>query len=300
MNKSFNSANVKNLNRRDFIKLSAYSLLGASLAIVGISYVTNIEPSNIEITHINLKLPNLDRSFNGFRLAQVSDFHLDHWMTSQRLESIFQMVLGEKPDLVAITGDFITYHEHTKGLKNPFLTDLSSALSILSPHQPTLGVLGNHDHEIGAPLIHDALANGHITDLSDSVYSIKQGSSSLHFAGMDSFDMYGRAIYDFNGLVNKTPSTGAAILLTHYPDLADQTAATGRFDLQISGHSHGGQVIAPFYGPIYIPEGARKYAIGLYRVGSMLHYTNRGLGMVGIEVRINCRPEITIFHLQSS
>jgi len=299
MNKLFNSEYLKLLNRRDFLKLSAFSVLGASLTGLGINYATNIEPNDVEITNINLKLSHLDRAFNGFRLLQISDLHLDNWMTPNRLKAIFQLVLAQKPDLVAITGDFITYHNHTKGLKNPYLTDLASALNILSPHQPTLAVLGNHDHEIGAPLIHDAIAAGHITDLSNSVYTIRQGSSSLHFAGMDSMIYSDHGEYDFKALANKTPADGAAVMLVHYPDLADQTAATGRYDLQISGHSHGGQVIFPWIGPLYTPDGSKKYPIGLYKVGSMLHYTNRGLGMVGVQLRINCRPEITVFHLQS-
>jgi predicted MPP superfamily phosphohydrolase len=297
MNKFINSEKLNRLNRRDFLKLSAFSLLGASLAGLGINYATNVEPSDVEITNISLKLPRLDRSFNGFRLAQISDLHLDNWMTLQRLEPLFQLVLAQKPDLVAITGDFITYHTHTRGLKNPYLTDLASALNILSPHQPTLAVLGNHDHEIGAPLIHDALVAGHLTDLSNSVITINQSASSLHFAGID-YNPEG--IFDYSTLINNIPSAGAAIMLVHYPDLADQTASTGRFDLQISGHSHGGQVIFPWIGPIYTPEGARKYPIGLYKIGSLMQYTNRGLGMVGVQVRINCRPEITIYHLQSS
>lgn len=299
MNKFFDNQYFKNLNRRDFLKLSAFSLLGAALTGVGINYATNIEPSDVEVTNINLILPRLDKSFDGFKLAQISDLHLDNWMTSDRIKAIFQLVLAQKPDLVAITGDFITFHKNTQGLKNPYLTDLASALNTLSSKQPTLAVLGNHDHEIGAPLIRDALAAGHVTDLSNSIYSINQGPSSLHFAGMDCMDFVNNGRYDFKGLANRTPSDGAAIILVHYPDLANQSARTGRFDLQISGHSHGGQVIIPFGGPIYVPDGARRYPIGLYRVGSMLHYTNRGLGMCGIQMRINCRPEITIYHLQS-
>ena len=127
MNKLFNSEYLKLLNRRDFLKLSAFSVLGASLTGLGINYATNIEPNDVEITNINLKLSHLDRAFNGFRLLQISDLHLDNWMTPNRLKAIFQLVLAQKPDLVAITGDFITYHNHTKGLKNPYLTDLASA-----------------------------------------------------------------------------------------------------------------------------------------------------------------------------
>jgi predicted MPP superfamily phosphohydrolase len=171
--------------------------------------------------------------------------------------------LAQQPDLVAITGDFITSHPYNRGLKNPYLTDLSSALNILSGHQSTIAVLGNHDHKIGVPFIHDALVAGHVTDLSNSVISIKQNASSLHFAGLD-YNSDG--ILDYRALINNIPSAGAAIMLVHYPDLADQTASTKRFDLQISGHSHGGQVILPWFGPVYTPEGARKYPIGLYRI----------------------------------
>jgi predicted MPP superfamily phosphohydrolase len=297
MNKFNNRLKSNKINRRDFLKLSAASLLGATLAGLGINYATNIEPADVEVTNINLKLPRLDRAFNGFRLAHISDLHLDNWMTPERLKSIFQLVLAQKPDAVAITGDFITYHEHSRGLKNPYLTDLASALNTLSSHQPTLGVLGNHDHEIGAPLIHDALSAGHVTDLSNSMITINQSGSSLHFAGVDQYPL---RIYDYDPLINKIPTAGAAIMLIHFPDFADQTASSGRFDLQISGHSHGGQVIFPWLGSLYIPDGARKYPIGLYKVGSMLQYTNRGLGMVTVQLRINCRPEITIYQLQSS
>jgi len=212
MNKFINSFRSNNINRRDFLKFSAASLLTASLAGLGINYATNIEPADVEVKNIYLKLHRLDRAFNGFRLAQVSDLHLDNWMTPERLKSIFQLVLAQKPDAVAITGDFITYHDHTKGLKNPYLTDLASALNTLSPHQPTLGVLGNHDHEIGAPLIHDALVAGHVTDLSNSMLTFHQSGSSLHIAGVDQYPL---RIYDYDPLLNNIPTTGAAIMLDH-------------------------------------------------------------------------------------
>ncbi|MDH5508153.1 MAG: metallophosphoesterase, partial [Anaerolineae bacterium] len=94
------------------------------------------------------------------------------------------------------------------------------------------------------------------------------------------------------------PEEGCAILLAHEPDFADTSAATGRFDLQISGHSHGGQIIFPVIGPPVVPWLSEKYPLGLYQLGEMLQYTNRGIGMVGPpHVRFNCRPEITVFTL---
>jgi predicted MPP superfamily phosphohydrolase len=129
------------------------------------------------------------------------------------------------------------------------------------------------------------------------VHTLERGGSLLHIAGVD--DVWERQ--DRLDLVlDRLPAEGGAILLAHEPDFADTSAATGRFDLQISGHSHGGQVIAPFAGPLRLPHLGRKYPLGLYRVGDMLQYTNRGVGMVYPYVRFNCRPEITLFTLRAA
>jgi len=101
-------------------------------------------------------------------------------------------------------------------------------------------------------------------------------------------------------LQTQVPHDGAAILLAHEPDFADKSSVTGRFDLQVSGHSHGGQVVVPFYGPPVLPFLGQKYPSGLYKVGDMFQYTNRGVGMARLPIRINCPPEITIFDLESA
>jgi predicted MPP superfamily phosphohydrolase len=100
-------------------------------------------------------------------------------------------------------------------------------------------------------------------------------------------------------VLKRLPEDGAAILLAHEPDFADISARTGRFDLQISGHTHGGQIRLPMIGFPYLPRFGRKYPRGLYKVGNMLQYTNRGVGMVHLPVRFNSRPEITLFTLSS-
>jgi len=94
------------------------------------------------------------------------------------------------------------------------------------------------------------------------------------------------------------PADGAAILLAHEPDFADTSAAAGRFDLQISGHTHGGQINLPLIGPPILPEMGQKYPSGLYNIGDMLLYTNRGVGVTTVNARFNCRPEITVFTLE--
>ena len=101
-------------------------------------------------------------------------------------------------------------------------------------------------------------------------------------------------------MLEKLPESGPAILLAHEPDFADISAATGRFSLQLSGHSHGGQMIIPGLGTPFRGSEFKKYPLGRYDVGDMVQYTNRGLGTNVFWIRINCPPEITMLNLQSS
>jgi predicted MPP superfamily phosphohydrolase len=284
-----------NMSRRAFFKLSA-ALMGAMvLSGAGAVYSTIIEPDNFKVNPLRLRLPRLEKPFNGFKLAQISDIHADDWMDLPRLERVVDLVIQQKPDAVAITGDFFTYNWRNKDY-SAFRPALSTALSKLSVHQPTFAVLGNHDHHIGAAIIRNMLNNTGIHDISDKAISFTINQAQLHLCGID-FNQSG--LYRFDNLVKQIPERGSAVLLCHVPDAADSSAATGRFDLQISGHSHGGQVVMPGFGPVYTPEWAHKYPIGQYQVGNMIQYTNRGLGMVGVHMRINCPPEISVFTLEN-
>jgi predicted MPP superfamily phosphohydrolase len=90
-----------------------------------------------------------------------------------------------------------------------------------------------------------------------------------------------------------------AVLLAHEPDFADVSASTGYFDLQLSGHSHGGQIVFPLVGALFLPRYGRRYPRGLYRINGMVQYTNRGLGTSHLRFRINCPAEITQITLLS-
>ncbi len=171
---------------------------------------------------------------------------------------------------------------------------LSKALSLIEAANGIVGVLGNHDYLTDHGMIWRLIHESGITELSNEVYTVRRGESVLHFAGVDNFRQR-RARLDL--VLEKLPEEGAAILLAHEPDFADVSAATGRFDLQLSGHSHGGQVRLPFLGPVVRPLYAMKYADGLHHVDGMLLYTNRGLGLLKPHLRFNCRPEVTILTL---
>jgi predicted MPP superfamily phosphohydrolase len=97
--------------------------------------------------------------------------------------------------------------------------------------------------------------------------------------------------------LRNVPKDEPVVLMVHEPDYADKVARYP-VDLQLSGHSHGGQVRVPLVGPLYLPELARKYVWGLYKVGELTLYTNAGLGTVQIPVRFNCAPEITLLSIR--
>ncbi len=139
------------------------------------------------------------------------------------------------------------------------------------------------------------LAAGGVTELHNAVHTLRRDGASLHLCGVDSA-YWGRD--HLGSVLEKLPEKGAAVLLAHEPDLADRSAATGRFDLQLSGHSHGGQVRVPLLGPPLLPRLGRRYPSGLYKVKGMHLYTNRGLGNHP-RLRLNCRPEITLLTLRT-
>jgi predicted MPP superfamily phosphohydrolase len=264
------------------------------LGLSGFTYGHYLESNWVEITTLRLKLPGLAPEFGGYRLVQISDIHLDHkGMTRSRLAEIMNLINELQPDLVAITGDFITV-AHDGG-PQIFVEDLAPALSLLTPRDATVAVLGNHDQERDPVTVRRAMQMSGIIDLSNAVHTLQRNKATLHIAGVD--DLWtGQDRLDL--VLERLPAEGAAILLAHEPDFANSSAKTGRFGLQISGHSHGGQVILPFLGPPIVPRYARDYPVGLYQVGKLTLYTNRGLGTVPPRIRINCRPEITLFILE--
>lgn len=282
---------TKNFNRRDLTKVGALiAVSGGLISLGGLHYAARIEPEWVEVTRIGLPLPRLQPEFNGYQIVQISDLHMNSWMNRPRLASIVETVNRLNPDLIAITGDFVSHNPHTH------LKDMTSELQRLTAPDGILAVLGNHDHWSDATVIRQALQQAGVLELCNQAYTLRREKASLHIGGVDS---------TYNGhdrldlVLEQIDAEGAAILLAHEPDYADISAASGRFDLQISGHSHGGQVVLPWIGPPILPPHGRKYPRGLYQIGGMLQYTNRGLGMASLRFRLNSRPEITVFTLNS-
>jgi predicted MPP superfamily phosphohydrolase len=282
--------------RRDFLKLMGVVALDFFLlAIGGVGYGYLMEPNWFKVETIRLKLPRLSRKFSGLRIAQISDIHMGGWMNLERLQRVADLVIEEKPDLLLITGDFVIGHS-AADISQQSVQDLITGLSRLGTSFPTFAVLGNHDYWTDVETVRHILSSSGITELTNTVFTLQRENESLHLCGVD--DIWeGDARLD--DVIAQLSDDGSAILLAHEPDFADTSAATERFDLQLSGHTHGGQVVLPWIGPPILPYLGRKYPSGLYQVGEMFQYTNRGIGMASLPIRINCPPEITLFVLES-
>ena len=291
---------MSNNGKRDFFKEPVRYLV--SKTIWGLSHFANlfvpkgaIPLSSIEVAHLTLPLPRLNPAFDGYKLVQISDFHMGTWMNKERLAHIVQLVNQQKPDLIAITGDFVSYEVEVP------LQEMSAPLQELRAPDGIFAVLGNHDYYTGEQeKVRTALQKFNITELKNDIWKIYRGDAHLTLAGVD--DCYD-GTNDLDLLITRLASNGnrknATILLAHEPDLADRAAETGLFDLQLSGHSHGGQVVLPRLGMLYLPRLGRKYPRGLYQINRMALYTNRGLGTSHLRVRVNCPPEITVFTLRA-
>lgn len=243
-----------------------------------------------EIKHFQIKLPDLPNEFIGYRILQISDIHLGNWMNPTRLEGVISLVNRQQADLVCITGDFITH------VMPNIEEQLVRSLKQLYAPDGVYAVFGNHDYWSDPDLVARSLAQSGIQLLRNEVVRIIRDSGSLVVAGLDD---YYNAHDDLDQVAAQLQPADTTVLLVHVPDYADIAAASGLFDLQLSGHSHGGQIVIPGLGTPVLPPLGRKYSRGLYHINGMVHYTNCGVGTATLPVRWNCPPEIVIFELRS-
>ncbi len=249
-----------------------------------------VDFKKIAITRWQLYLKRLDAAFDGYRLVHLTDLHVDSWLSVARLEALLPLINALQADAILITGDFVSYRnpQIIRALRRPLLQ--------LRARDGVFAVFGNHDYLYAYDDLAFILRTSGVRHLSARFHTIRRGDAFLHIAGLD--DMPNKPAF-LDRMLRQMPAQGAAILLVHKPDFADVAAASGRFCLTLSGHTHGGQIVLPLVGPLFRPYGGRKYPAGLYRVGNQYHYTSRGLGVGDIPVRINCPPEIAVFTLRA-
>ena len=251
------------------------------------------EPSWVEVSQVEIPLGSLPKAFNGYRILQISDIHIGGWMDRDKLSHVVDLAMEQNPDLIVTTGDYVIGHSWTNTLDYA-AADFIEVMKPLTDAYAVIGVMGNHDHWADVSRAREMLQGAGILELQNDVYRLVKGEDHIYIAGLDDISEGKERLGDVE---EKLPYGSHTILLAHEPDFADVTSTRGRFMLQLSGHSHGGQVVIPFVGPPVLPRWARRYPAGLYLLGEMWLYTNRGVGMTSPFVRFNCRPEMTVFTL---
>lgn len=239
------------------------------------------------VEQVRIPIADLPESLNGMTIAQMSDFHAGRHVYPQTIRRAAHMVMELKPDLIALTGDFI--HRDVT-----YAAGCADALSSLRAPLGVHAVLGNHDYWHDGEAVAAALTRGGLPPLRNEARRLVRGDTAFYIVGID--DVRFRKA-DLRKAIRALPPEATKIVLVHEPDIADSISEPGVV-LQLSGHSHGGQICLPGMRPVLKPSGGRKYPSGLDRTASGLWvYTNRGIGVAMPPVRINCPAEISLLTL---
>jgi predicted MPP superfamily phosphohydrolase len=281
----------KRIGRRRFLVRAFWATVAAGVG--GAAYSTLVEPKWILVTRTAHSLPGLAPELVGRTIAQLSDLHLGLAGPSY-VERCVKRTLEVGPDLIVLTGDYV-------GRNNPQDAELvADLLAELTAPLGVFAVSGNHDWSVyrsgarpGEPLVMELLAERGVRDLDNEAVPFGRGGERTWLAGLG--DLWAGECR-VEQTLRELPRKGARIVLSHNPDSVDAIAAEGA-DLVLSGHTHGGQVDLPVFGPPLLPVRRRERYSGLYRVGERTRlYVSNGLGWL-IRVRFRARPEIALHTL---
>ena len=274
------------LNRRRFLALAGTGAAGGA----GL-YTWRVEPHWLELVRRPLPIRGLPARLSGKTLVQIGDVHVGPRVDDEYVLATFRRIAALQPDIVVMTGDFISYH-----------AGFAEQIHAIYPHFPkgrlaTVAILGNHDYGINwshpevAQQVVDIVQPLGITVLRNDVREIE----GLQIAGLDNL-----WAGEFAPLpaVRRLDSRRASLVLSHNPDTVDLPVWEGYEGWILSGHTHGGQCKPPFLPPPLLPVRNRRYTAGEFDLaGNRRIYISRGVGHL-IQVRFNVRPEVTVFELR--
>jgi predicted MPP superfamily phosphohydrolase len=242
---------------------------------------------DIDLNEVELHFDNLPPDFDGYRILQISDPHLD--ALADLGPNIANLIEHSDVDLCALTGDYrFRVHGSFDKVREAFAT----VFAAINARDGVYAILGNHDSVQMVPMF-EALG---ARVLANQTLSLSRNQSSLHITGVD--DAYYYFTDDATAALTRAPD-GFRIALVHSPELATH-ASEANIDFYLTGHTHGGQVCLPGGYPIVTHSLAdKRFASGHWTLGGMKGYTSRGAGVSGLPVRFNCRGEVTIFTLRT-
>ncbi|HEY0707287.1 MAG TPA: metallophosphoesterase [Polyangia bacterium] len=249
-------------------------LMGALALVLMIAYAVIIEPKRLEVTHQSLT----GRVTQKLRIAHITDLHTQGFGPRER--TLVLMLRRENPDIIVITGD--TVDGPKLSVVRDFMVNLSAPLGVWV-------VRGNWEHwkledderafytSVGARFLENTGA---------------AARSDVWVAGLDD-PMTGTP--NLTDALFGAPADAFKLVLMHAPDYFAQIG--GQFDLALAGHTHGGQIVLPFWGPLWLPEGGKRYLAGFYSQNNSLLYVSRGIGTSIAPIRFGARPELAIIDI---
>lgn len=245
---------------------------------------------DLQTSRIEVELGGLGREFDGFTIGHLTDLHRGRYIPTSFIERAVKAANALKPDLFVLTGDYISRSAR-------FMHSCALALKELSAPCGKVAVLGNHDYWTDADEVTRELTEtAGVQVLKNQSILITQGRSALTIAGLDD-SVTGHD--DFDATLTGAPGAVPIVLLAHKPDIIEE-AARRKIALVLAGHTHGGQIVIPGYGPPVVPSHCRSYASGIKRVDGTTMYVNRGVGMAILPIRLNCPPEVALITLRSA
>lgn len=282
------------MNRRSFIK----NLIGSFLTVIGVSggtyfYAREVEPTLLNTHEEDFYSTRIPKDFNNFKIIQFTDTHVGFQYTLKRLQKLAIHINKIKPDLIVFTGDLVDRPDQYN-----WSEDIVNILSSLEAKHGKYWIYGNHDHGGGGTnIVKETMSKSGFKLLHNSNDQILKDNSHIILAGVDDMSL-GRP--NINSALKDTANEDFKILLSHAPDFAD-IARKHPLDLQLSGHSHGGQVRLPFLGHLYTPAYATKYIKGLYtfKEERLKLYVSSGIGTTRLPFRFLCVPEIFVLTLKN-
>ena len=267
---------------------------GAAIAIFsyvnGFAAMLRLRPraGDVEVTRADVYVERMPPAFDGYRILHISDIHGGSPLYRASVRERLAAAEGMTVDLVVFTGDLASQTDAVE--------DAASALGELKARDGIVAVLGNHDYWMGEEKVSGALAAVGVRVLRNEHMVVERGGERLYLVGVEDCCYVGRD--DLLGALRGVPEGAPVVVATHSPDIVLKPLAA-RASAILSGHTHGGQVVFPWIGPLYVPTKlGRRRMSGLLSVGGTVLYVNRGLGEISPPMRLNCPPEIAVLTLR--
>jgi len=241
---------------------------------------------DLELIEIELHFPDLHPKLSGMTVGHLTDFHLGNVCSRDYVRFAVDRLMEKQPELIAVTGDFVNFERH-----------LESCFAVLESVSAPLGVFvvrGNHDYWVGEEEIKKRILALGFTLLHDRTVEVERKGATFLVSGVES--PWNKAGIPFDFIPRE--SDLLKIVLSHTPDEFPKLAKQNPH-LVLSGHTHGGQICLPFFGPVVVPSNyGRKYERGFFKDGESLLYVSKGIGCHP-PLRTLCKPEVTLFRFVS-